>query len=52
MEFEWQATYGNIQAVRPGMLVSKLSAKSGDGMDDSSDFLKKRLNESRVAEVI
>jgi hydrogenase nickel incorporation protein HypB len=52
VEFDWQSAYGNIQAVRPGMLVFKLSAKSGEGMDDYLDFLKQRLNESRMAEVI
>jgi hydrogenase nickel incorporation protein HypB len=52
VEFDWQAAYGNIQAVRPGMLVFKLSAKSGEGMDDYLDFLEKRLSESRVAEVM
>jgi hydrogenase nickel incorporation protein HypB len=52
VEFDWQAAYGNIQAVRPGMLVFKLSAKSGDGMDDYLDFLKKRLNESRMTEAV
>ena len=50
VEFDWQAAYGNIQAVRPGMLVFKLSAKTGEGMDEYLDFLKKRLNESRMAE--
>ncbi|HZW79962.1 MAG TPA: hydrogenase nickel incorporation protein HypB [Candidatus Deferrimicrobiaceae bacterium] len=52
VEFDWQTAYGNIQAVRPGMLVFKLSAKTGEGMDEYLDFLKKRLNESRMAEVI
>jgi hydrogenase nickel incorporation protein HypB len=52
VEFDWQSTYDNIQAVRPGMLVFKLSAKSGEGMDEYLDFLKKRLNESRMAEVV
>jgi hydrogenase nickel incorporation protein HypB len=52
VEFDWQAAYGNIQAVRPGMLVFKLSAKTGEGMDEYLDFLKKRLNESRMAKVI
>src|SRR5579863_2726339 len=52
VEFDWDAAYGNIQAVRPGMTVLKLSAKSGEGMDEYLDFLKKRLNESRVAEVV
>ena len=52
VEFDWRTAYGNIQAVRPGMLVFKLSAKSGQGMDEYLDFLKRRLNESRMAEVI
>jgi hydrogenase nickel incorporation protein HypB len=51
VEFDWQSAYGNIQAVRPGMLVFKLSAKSGEGMDEYLHFLKKRLNESRMAEL-
>jgi hydrogenase nickel incorporation protein HypB len=52
VEFDWTAAYGNVQAVRPGMFVFKLSAKSGEGMDEYLDFLKKRLYESRAAEVI
>jgi len=52
VEFDWKSAYGNIQAVRPGMEVFKLSAKTGEGMDEYLDFLKKRLQESRVAEVI
>ncbi|MFZ0321081.1 MAG: hydrogenase nickel incorporation protein HypB [Candidatus Sulfotelmatobacter sp.] len=51
VEFDWESAYGNIQAVRPGMLVFKLSAKSGDGMEEYLDFLKKRLSESRMSEV-
>jgi hypothetical protein len=31
VEFDWQAAYGNIQAVRPGMQFFKLAAKTGDG---------------------
>src|SRR5580693_6994981 len=49
VEFDWQAAYGNIQAVRPGMQVLRLSARSAGGMDDYLDFLEKRLHESRVA---
>ncbi|HVR24007.1 MAG TPA: hydrogenase nickel incorporation protein HypB [Candidatus Polarisedimenticolia bacterium] len=49
VEFDGQAAYANVQAVRPGMQVLKLSARSGEGMDDYLDFLKKHLNESRVA---
>jgi hydrogenase nickel incorporation protein HypB len=51
VEFDWHSSYGNIQAVRPGMQVFKLSAKSADGMDAFLDFLKKCLSESRLAEV-
>jgi hydrogenase nickel incorporation protein HypB len=49
VEFDWQAAYGNVQAVRPGMQVLRLSARNGEGMDDYLDFLQKRLHESRVA---
>src|SRR6202044_2737951 len=40
VEFDWETAYRNIQAVRPGMQVFKLSAKSGDGMEDYLGFLK------------
>ncbi len=49
VEFDWPAAYGNIQAVRPGMPVFKLSAKSGEGIEEYLSFLKARLNESRGA---
>jgi hydrogenase nickel incorporation protein HypB len=48
VEFDWPATYGNIQAVRPGMQVLRVSAKNCEGMDDCLSFLRKRLDESRV----
>lgn len=51
VEFDWDAAYANIQAVRPGMMVFKLSAKTGEGMGDYLDFLTKRLNEFRSAGV-
>jgi len=47
VEFDWHAAYGNIQAVRPGMPVLKLSAKTGEGMDEYLDFLTARLAELR-----
>src|ERR1700692_164011 len=49
VEFDWHSAYGNVQAVRPGMQVLKLSARSGEGMDDYLDFPQKGLNESREA---
>jgi Ni2+-binding GTPase involved in maturation of urease and hydrogenase len=33
VEFDWDAALANIQAVRPGMEVLRVSAKTGDGME-------------------
>ena len=47
VEFDWDSAYGNIQAVRPGMQVLRLSAKTGDGMEEYLSFLTARLDEAR-----
>jgi hydrogenase nickel incorporation protein HypB len=47
VEFSWETAYNNIQAVRPGMPVFKLSAKTGEGMDEHLKFLGTRLIELR-----
>src|SRR5450631_1146041 len=52
VEFDWPSAYGNIQAVRPGMQVFRLSAKSGDGMEAYLDFLTARRNELRTATAV
>jgi hydrogenase nickel incorporation protein HypB len=52
VEFDWPSAYGNIQAVRPGMQVLKLSAKTGDGMDEYLGFLTARRGELRTAAAI
>jgi hydrogenase nickel incorporation protein HypB len=49
VEFDWDTAYGNIQAVRPGMQVLKLSAKTGHGMEEYLGFLTGRLDELRAA---
>src|SRR3984893_13744781 len=49
VEFDWHSAYGNIQAVRPGMQVFKLSAKTAEGMEEFLDFLRARLDELRGA---
>ncbi|MGA8273258.1 MAG: hypothetical protein WB919_16970, partial [Candidatus Sulfotelmatobacter sp.] len=46
-EFSWKTAYENIQLVRPGMQVLKLSAKTGDGMEEYLKFLATYLRESR-----
>jgi hydrogenase nickel incorporation protein HypB len=52
VEFDWDSAYGNIQAVRPGMQVLKLSAKSGDGMKEYLDVLTTRRDRLRTAAAI
>lgn len=43
VEFDWNAAQGSIQSVRPGMKVFRLSAKSGEGMNDYLEFLNQQL---------
>ena len=39
-EFSWETAERNIQAVRPGMKVIRLSAKTGEGMTEYLSFLE------------
>jgi hydrogenase nickel incorporation protein HypB len=52
VEFDWVTAHGNIQAVRPGMHVFKLSAKTGEGMDEYLQFLVTHLIELRQTAVV
>ena len=52
VEFDWQAAYGNIQAVRPGMQVLKVSAKTGEGMEEYLNFLAARREELRAGAAV
>lgn len=52
VEFDWESTYRNIQAVRPGMRTFQLSAKTGDGVEDYLGFLADRLAEYRTPAVV
>jgi hydrogenase nickel incorporation protein HypB len=40
VEFDWAAAEANIQRVRPGMQVMRVSAKSGEGMREWLEFLR------------
>src|SRR5450432_4125734 len=40
VEFDWPAAESNIQRVRPGMRVMRVSAKTGEGMDSWLEFLR------------
>ena len=40
VEFDWPAAETNIQRVRPGMRVLRISAKTGAGLDEWLEFLQ------------
>jgi hydrogenase nickel incorporation protein HypB len=46
-EFDERLADRNLQAVRPGMDVFKVSAKTGEGMTEYLDFLERRRAISR-----
>jgi hydrogenase nickel incorporation protein HypB len=48
VEFDEPTARGNIQAVRPGMEVFKLSAKTGEGMAGYLEFLEIRRARTRA----
>jgi hydrogenase nickel incorporation protein HypB len=43
VEFDWTAARGNIQAVRPGMEILGVSAKTSEGMGEFLEFLTSRV---------
>jgi hydrogenase nickel incorporation protein HypB len=47
VEFDLAAASTSIESVRPGMQILKVSAKTGDGMEDFLNFLETRLSGSR-----
>jgi hydrogenase nickel incorporation protein HypB len=49
VEFDETAAKRNIQAVRPGMQVFKLSAKTGEGLTEFLGFLESRRARPRAA---
>src|SRR5690348_8989164 len=49
VEFDEAAALRNIQAVRPGMEVFKVSAKTSEGMSQYLSYLERRRASSRVA---
>jgi hydrogenase nickel incorporation protein HypB len=52
VEFDWLAAHRNLQAVRPGIEVMRVSAKTGHGMDDWLRFAaEQRAAHSRSAVV-
>jgi hydrogenase nickel incorporation protein HypB len=52
VEFDEEVANRNIQAVRPGMEVFKVSAKTGEGMNAYLEFLERRRVTSRAAAAV
>ena len=48
VEFDWEAAQKSIHSVRPGMRVFRLSAKTGQGMEEYLSFLAEQLVELRA----
>ena len=48
VEFDWDAARTSIQSVRPGMQIFRLSAKTGEGMEEYLKFLSQMLAEQRA----
>ncbi len=49
VEFQWDEARKNIESVRPGMRIFRLSAKTGEGMGEYLEFLVQQLSQSKVA---
>ena len=47
VEFDWSAVEANIQRVRPGMQILRVSAKSGEGMEQWIEFLATMRSRTR-----
>jgi hydrogenase nickel incorporation protein HypB len=52
VEFDESAARRNIEAVRPGMEIFKLSAKTGEGMADYLEFLERRRISSSASAAV
>lgn len=52
VEFDWETARKSIESVRPGMRIFRLSAKTGQGLDEYLTFLSEQLTEYRVAALV
>ena len=43
VEFDWDPALANIQSVRQNMQVLRVSAKTGEGLDEWQRFLRTRI---------
>jgi hydrogenase nickel incorporation protein HypB len=52
VEFDETTAKRNIQSVRPGMEMLKVSAKAGEGMAEYLEFLERRRIRFRAAAAV
>jgi hydrogenase nickel incorporation protein HypB len=52
VEFSWETAHSSIHAVRPGMPIFQLSAKTGEEMENYPGFLSTHLAELRKATAV
>jgi hydrogenase nickel incorporation protein HypB len=52
VEFDEPIARKNIQAVRPGMEILKVSAKTGDGMNEFLEFIETQRSRSRATSAV
>jgi len=52
VEFDWAAAQANIDSVRPGLQILRLSAKNGCGMDQWLEFVSSRMLQTRAANLV
>jgi hydrogenase nickel incorporation protein HypB len=48
VEFDWEVARRSIQSVRPGMRIFRLSAKTGEGMEEYLNFLSQQLADQKT----
>lgn len=48
VEFDWRAAHKSIESVRPGMKIFRLSAKTGEGMENYLEFLSQQRAENQA----
>ena len=48
VEFDWEKAHLSIESVRPGMKTFRLSAKTGEGMQEYLDFISRLFEEQRA----
>ena len=52
VEFDWNAARTAMQAVRPGIQIFRLSAKTGQGMEECLEFLARNSRSRKPPSIL